>query len=871
MSEQRTEEFQIDLQGLIKLLAKTLYAEHDVFVREMLQNAHDSIKRRAQLQGNKAPSGNIRIKINRDESTISFNDNGAGMTEQEVQEYLSTIGRSGTDVFRQELMQKGRSVDVSLIGQFGIGLLSAFIVADKVVIETCSCKPKNPAWHWESQGDKNYDLELGKRKEPGTTATLHITDNYRDMLNKKDLSDGIRKYADFLPIPIYLNDDEVPVNIINAPWHRDYSQNPREEIEDLTTLLRKRFSDIPLSVIPVHIKSPYPVDGVLYLTEFGTLDARTTGFIDIYQSRMFVMQANRDILPIWARFVRGIIDSPALTLIASRDAIQQDNIQQEIKESLGKAIIDHLTELSQNDLPRFQEICQWHHYDFKGMALQNDNFFKQIDNLVPFQTNQGVMNLPAYFEEAKKRKQSQDEILYFDESGSATQFNLLCEARELLVINASHLFESKFLQRYGEFHKDILLRQLDIGGSDLIFEPLSTEEEQDYRDLKIDLMQHLPDPRSIVKIARFKPESIPALTVLSEAAKTQRELQQRMKNPIIPDYFQNLLKEAMKLERTLPITLYVNASNPTIQQLAKMPLTDDFQKAWAAIYNNAVMLAQRVLTPSDIEGMFDSYNNVINRMIAQTDEVQKLNQKVTQLKLEIRDIKQNSSQKSAANQQTEHISCFFAMPFEEEYEPLLKAVRQVLEDKPYGWQVIRADEQHHGTTITSNVMRHIARSHCYLAEISDNNPNVFLEIGRMMNYEERPRIYLCREEAKKSLAADLAGHIYYPYKMDTTNNSSIGDLVEQLRQEFEKKTEIRKLKNEETKIYLSADLLVRKEKVNPEIAELIAKKYITVEDFIEQNASNVAQKLNLKKKAETGAIEDAQEFLRNYFGLESDD
>ncbi|MGK7897658.1 MAG: ATP-binding protein, partial [Xenococcus sp. (in: cyanobacteria)] len=697
------EEFQFDLQGLIKLLAKNLYAESDVFVREMLQNGHDSIKRKAEIQGNNFSSGNIRIRIDRDASTISFIDNGAGMTKQEIQEYLSTIGRSGTDVFRQELIKKGRSANFSLIGQFGIGLLSAFIVADRIVIETRSFKTKNPAWLWESYGNKTYNLEAGERKEPGTTATLYITENYRDMLDRKNLADAIRKYADFMPIPIYLNDDGEPTNTINAPWQQD-NQNPREEIENLENLLWRRFHDTPLSIIPIHIKSPYRVDGVLYLSRYGTLDAYTTGLVDIYQSRMFVTRANRDILPVWARFVRGIIDSPDLTLTASRDAIKQDNIYQDIRESLGKAIIEHLTKLSQNDLSRFQSICQWHHYDFKGMAIQNDTFFQEIDDLVPFQTNQGIMNLPNYFKEAKRRKQSPKEILYFDEFGSATQFNLLCEARKLLVVNASNPFDKEFLKLYSQFHIDIDLRQIDIEGSELIFEPLSQEEEEEYRDIKTNIKQDLPDYRSVVKVVKFKPESIPALTVLSEAAKAQRELQEKANNPTLPDSFQALIKGVMDSERTLPITLYVNVSNPTIQQLAKMPLNNDSQRAWTAIYNNAVMLAQRRLLPQNIEEMFESFNYVINRMITQTNEVQKLDQKINQLKLEIQDNKRNLTEKLAETQKTEHISCFFAMPFDEEYEPLLKAVRQVLEDKPYGWQVIRADEQHHGTTIATNIM-----------------------------------------------------------------------------------------------------------------------------------------------------------------------
>jgi molecular chaperone HtpG len=124
---------QSEFQGLIKLLAKNLYAEADVFVREMLQNAHDSVKRRRELQGEGASPGEVRVKVDRTAGTITFTDNGAGMTEQEVREYFSTIGRSGTDAFRQELLKNGRQADVTVIGQFGIGLLSAFIVADRVV------------------------------------------------------------------------------------------------------------------------------------------------------------------------------------------------------------------------------------------------------------------------------------------------------------------------------------------------------------------------------------------------------------------------------------------------------------------------------------------------------------------------------------------------------------------------------------------------------------------------------------------------------------------------------------------------------------------------------------------------------------------
>ena len=151
-------EVKIDLQGLIRLLAKNLYAEADVFVREMIQNAHDSIKRREAIEGDSAPPGFIRFRTNPETGTITITDNGSGLIEQEIHDYLATIGRSGTGEFRQELIRQGRHAEVTLIGQFRIGLLSAFVVAHRVEVETLSIHSDNPPWRWVSEGQRDYEL-----------------------------------------------------------------------------------------------------------------------------------------------------------------------------------------------------------------------------------------------------------------------------------------------------------------------------------------------------------------------------------------------------------------------------------------------------------------------------------------------------------------------------------------------------------------------------------------------------------------------------------------------------------------------------------------------------------------------------------------
>ena len=853
----QTSEFQIDLQGLIKLLAKNLYAEADVFVREMLQNAHDSIKRRREWQGEGTPDGVVRVKIDRQAATVTITDNGAGMTETEVREYLSTIGRSGTDAFRQDLVEKGRQAEVTVIGQFGIGLLSAFIVADRVVVETRSYLAENPAWRWESSGEKTYALQRGDRQDAGSTVTLHINEQHRDMLSAEELRKAIRKYADFLPVGIYLNEDETPTNAVNAPWHKRYD-NPKEEVLEMSIFVAKRFPDNPLSTIPIHLTSPYKVDGVLYVSDNRIPDVNTTGLVDIYQSRMFVMEANRDMLPLWAKFVRGIIDSPALTLTASRDAVQQDAVQKEIKEQLGEAIIQHLMKFSKEDPIKFQRLCDWHHYHLKGMALREDSFFRAVADLIPFETNVMPMNLKTYFEEAKKRGQKETDLLYFDERGSATQFYLLCDARGLLVIDASQVFEDDFLERYGRLHPEIKLRQLNIGESDFIFEPLRDEEKEGFRGLEMEFMRGMPDRRSVARMVRFKPESIPALTVLTAAAKSQEKLRQAGDNPMIPDVVRKLVEDVMQGERTVPVTLYLNVDNSTIQNLVNLPVTEDKQSACIAIYNNALMLAQQMLTARNAEVMFASFNRVIDRMIAQTEDVQKLNSQIFKLKSENQELRDAAT--AQGSQQTEHVSCFFAMPYEDDYGLIEQALKRVLEDKPYGWQVILARDSHQERRIFENVRAHIARSHCYIADISEQNPNVFLEIGKMSHYADRPLILLRQKNAKEEVPADLRDFLYLDY--DRVDN--LDKLVQQVREELKKLMPkgLQVLRSGK-KTYLSRSVLGQQADISSVTVGRIVDRFQTVEDLCKADAEQIAIELDIR----ANSVQSAQEAMKTYFGL----
>lgn len=213
---------QIELEGLIKLLAQNLDADPDVFLREMILNAHDSISKRRALAKERGerqvPDGEIRVTVDRGERALTIADNGSGLTEKELHEYLSKIGRSGTRELRDELREGRREGAVALIGQFDIGLLSAFIVADRVEVVTRS--PVERALRWRSGGGKKYTVDPAERDEIGTSTILYLRPEHARYLDAERLRTIIRTYADFIGVPIYLGDEAEPANAVSAPWHR---------------------------------------------------------------------------------------------------------------------------------------------------------------------------------------------------------------------------------------------------------------------------------------------------------------------------------------------------------------------------------------------------------------------------------------------------------------------------------------------------------------------------------------------------------------------------------------------------------------------------------------------------------------------------
>lgn len=632
MAEERT--FQIQLEGLIQLLAQNLYADPDVFLREMIQNAHDSITRRAELAAERGepdpPAPRIQVVADPDAQQIRIHDNGSGLTRDEIDGYLSTIGRSGTNELRQRIAAADRTRTVELIGQFGIGLLSAFIVAERVTVVTKAAG--HGALAWQSTGGRNYQVEPADRAQLGTTVTLQVSPAHSRYLERGRLESIIRTYADFIGMPVYVNDDGDPANAVHAPWHRKY---PTENDRDLAyrDFWSRKFADEhALHVFAVDESFRWPdaerprgegtgrVRGVLAITDRHVPDVNARGTVDVYVSRMFIGAANREVLPSWARFLQGVIECNELTPNAARDNVMRNGALAAAQKVLGQRIVLELTELSLRQRDRFIDIMRWHSYHVLAMSVQDEHeeFFRAVANLMPLESDQGPVTIGEYLLTAPERPDGSRTIHYITERGSANQFFLLASARGIRVINCDEPFAERFLEKYARtWPQRVRLTRMDLAGSQAIFEPLPPEERAWFAGLERACADLLPARQFVARVSKFLPEELPAVLTETRDSRNRREMAQVASHLAVPAYLRSLVQGFLE-EEPEQLTLHLNAGNPTIRKLAaRHDLADEVSKhALVALYNNALMLLARSLPVDTVQTMVAQQNQVIALLLS---------------------------------------------------------------------------------------------------------------------------------------------------------------------------------------------------------------------------------------------------------------
>jgi molecular chaperone HtpG len=841
--------------GLVKLLAKSLYAEPDVFIRELVQNAHDAIKIRRVHEPE--IEGRIDVTIDVDQRTITFRDNGSGMGKREIEDYLATIGVSGTGTQKEEMAVKGISAET--IGQFGVGLLSAFVVADE--IEVTTRKSKATVWRWHSTGGEKYDLDeiADSGQAAGSQVVVTVGKDHLIHIVEDAVKATIKRYADFLPFRIYLN-GHGPVNEVDAPWHRPRSAyaGERDYRKKLSEFLSRRYPDNPLHVVPINFANPRTV-GALYISDRHVPDINTTGVIDIFQERMCVRAEDRELLPPWAKFVRGVIDSPDLQPTAARDAIIKNEPYHALQKALGTIIIETLKTLSVEEPERFARICRWHHFHLKGMALRHDDFFRAVIDLLPFETNQGEMNLSTFIKRQNTPEPGGKVPVYFFSFGhDANQFYEIANARKILVINTGQRFDEEVVRQYVARNSASLeLRQLDSLDDKALYEELNDEARKPFLQLEaaVDRALEAVNLHVRTRTRRIRPETLSGVILQTERLESLQKLRGFMETAAVGDSaFDDLAQQMEKDLKRQPVDYYLNADNGLIRRLANMPDVGELARRdiLVSLYNAAVLNSMHRLTHDNAKIFYRQIHDQMQALIDLEEEVETLRKERLSLRQAI--VAQETAQ-PVETEPRDWARLFVMMPFDESYNALEEALRAVLEGPPYWFELKLARDEVIKRGLVENLRSHIRNADGFITEATEVNPNVMMEFGRVYlapDSHDRPVFVLwCQEESGVRRSPVDFGDIIRVNRPPRVAS----DLVDQLRANFATFNDLKAIQTKRPKRYLSRTVLKMAGLSTEKIHEL-QSRYKTVEDL------DAVDAVKLPDEGLAGAVLSARAFVR---------
>jgi len=430
----------INSENIFPIIKKWLYSDHDIFVRELISNGNDAITKLKKLEvmgEADIPEDNhfkIVVTVNPEEKTITFTDNGIGMTADEVKEYINQIAFSGAKKFIEQY--KDKTNDDQIIGHFGLGFYSAFMVADKVTIDTLSWIDGGTPIHWESEGGTEFEMGEGDKTERGTTITLYLNEESYEFSNEYRVKEVIQKYCSFMPVEIYFVNENAPVeeeieevveatvdedgnatedidetkkedkgpkplNEVNPLWLKHPNDCTEEEYKDF---YRKVFNDYKEPLFWIHLNMDYPFNlkGILYFPKINTEYDSLEGLIKLYSNQVFIADNIKEVIPEFLMLLKGVIDCPDLPLNVSRSALQNDGFVKKISEYISKKVADKLSGMYKVEREIYEKYWEDISPFIKFGCLKDDKFRDKMKDVIIFKNLEGkYITIPEYVENSK--------------------------------------------------------------------------------------------------------------------------------------------------------------------------------------------------------------------------------------------------------------------------------------------------------------------------------------------------------------------------------------------------------------------------------------------------------------------------------------
>ena len=439
----RKGQISVQTNDIFPIIKKWLYSEHDIFLRELIANATDAITKRATLSRNEnleVPTGTVDVSVNKTAKTITIEDNGLGMTEEEVEKYLAQLAFSGATEFVEKLKASGVESGADIIGKFGLGFYSVFMVSDKVEVETLSYRPGSKATKWTCEGNPEYTFEDSEKSHPGTKITLHINEESADFLSEWKISSTLRKFCDFMPYKISVLDEEAEpikprkedgsidedapaeavkptvINSVEPLWKKDPSTLKDEDYKDFFRHLFPMEPE-PLFWIHLNVDHPFHLQGILYFPKFDMKKPVQEKNIKLYNKQVFVSDNVKEIIPDFLGLLKGVIDSTDIPLNVSRSSLQGDPNIKKISNYIIKKVADALKVLFKKDRQEYEKIWQDIGIFVKYGCVSDTKFDELMRPRVLFKTGEEkLLTLEEYTEAIPKdfKEKLKETVLYFE-------------------------------------------------------------------------------------------------------------------------------------------------------------------------------------------------------------------------------------------------------------------------------------------------------------------------------------------------------------------------------------------------------------------------------------------------------------------------
>jgi molecular chaperone HtpG len=580
--------FQIHLGGIIDLLSNHLYSGPQVYVRELLQNGVDAISARRQLEPEHR--GKIELEIlGGSPPTLLCVDDGVGLTEEEVHEFLATIGESS----KRGHLPLSRE---DYLGQFGIGLLSCFLVSEEIVLITRSAIPGSPTLEWRGRPDGTYTLRtLDRDADPGTQVYLRAKPGCQEWLARERVEELVRHFAGLLATRVVLRlaEGERDLNTHTPPWRRDYSAAPAEEQEATKETPRERERSALLEFGQELFQAPFwdaiPLDGqgfdgVAYVLPFRPTLA-TQGTHRVYLKGMLVSESAENLLPKWAFFVKCLVDSERLRPTASRESLYEDDELERTRESLAQLLRAFLVNLAQSEPDRWRAFLGLHHLTIRALALQDEELFDLFVDRLPYETSMGRLTLAEV-------RELFGGVRYVTQVESFRQIRAVASAQGLCVVNGGYVYDAELLERYAARHPGHDVLEVDPQELTQGFAELEEAEAQSceaFRELADEVLAGFA---CRAELRRFQPAELPTLYTTDKDAPFRRSLERTREEAKGP--WGGVL-DALASTPAPPAQLCFNYDNALVRRLAEQRDRDLVRRSVELLYVQALLLGQHPL------------------------------------------------------------------------------------------------------------------------------------------------------------------------------------------------------------------------------------------------------------------------------------